>query len=213
MEDLDPVNILDLLKVLADESRLDLVRILNEGEYTVGDLARMVKLGEPTVSHHLTRLRAASLVSLRMAGNQRYYRINKTGLDRFKKLAAEIERMPPEPDQVNDTWIDALGWTAEDQQVLRTYTSGGQIASLPALPAKKQELTVLFRWLATLFQPDRLYNEREINSILKSVYAEDFVSLRRDLVDLGYLRRERGGGKYWLGTDSPLAIEVEKYDE
>jgi hypothetical protein len=33
--------------------------------------------------------------------------------------------------------------------------------------------------------------------VLKSVYEADFVSLRRDLVDFGYLRRERGGGKYW----------------
>jgi hypothetical protein len=40
-----------------------------------------------------------------------------------------------------------------------------------------------------------------VNAILKSVYEPDFVSLRRDLVDFGYLRRERGGGKYWLATE------------
>ena len=27
------------------------------------------------------------------------------------------------------------------------------------------------------------------------------LGLRRDLVDFGYLRRERGGGKYWLAPD------------
>jgi DNA-binding transcriptional ArsR family regulator len=213
MEDLEYISILDLLKVLADQTRLELVRILNEGEQTVGDLSRLVELGAPTVSHHLTRLRAAGLVSLRMAGNQRFYRMNITGLDRFKKLAAKIEQMPPAPEPVDDTWIDALGWSAEDQTVLRKYTSGGKITSLPPIPAKKQELTVLFRWLATLFRPDKLYNERKVNEILKAVYAEDYVSLRRDLVDLGYLRRERGGRKYWLGTDRPLEIDVERYEE
>ena len=213
MEDLETITILDLLKALADKSRLELVRILNEGEQTVGDLARLVELGEPTVSHHLTRLRAAGLVSLRMAGNQRFYRLNRSGLERFKKLAATIEQMPPAPEPADDTWIDALGWSMEDQKVLHRYTSGGKITSLPPIPAKKQELTVLFRWLATLFQPDKLYNEREVNEVLKAVYAEDYVSLRRDLVDLGYLRRERGGRKYWLGTDRPLEIDVERYEE
>jgi DNA-binding transcriptional ArsR family regulator len=80
MEDLEPITILDLLKVLADENRLTLLRILSEGECTVGALARLVELSEPTVSHHLTRLRATGLVSLRMNGNQRFYRLNKTGL-------------------------------------------------------------------------------------------------------------------------------------
>ena len=28
--------------------------------------------------------------------------------------------------------------------------------------------------------------------------SEDYVSLRRDLVDFGYLRRDRAGGKYML---------------
>jgi DNA-binding transcriptional ArsR family regulator len=80
-------NLLDLLKALADESRLKILRLLGEHEYSVGDLARSVELGEPTVSHHLTRLREVGLVSLRMAGNQRYYRLNGTGLAHFKKLA------------------------------------------------------------------------------------------------------------------------------
>jgi DNA-binding transcriptional ArsR family regulator len=61
-----------MLKALADDSRLALLRLLNEGERTVGDLARQVDLGEPTVSHHLSRLREAGLVTLRMAGNQRF---------------------------------------------------------------------------------------------------------------------------------------------
>jgi DNA-binding transcriptional ArsR family regulator len=214
MNEQESEQILDVLKALADESRLNLLRILSsEGEQTVSELARRVDLSEPTVSHHLARLRAAGLVSLQAAGNQRFYRLNQTGVDRFKSLAADIERMPPAPAPEDDTWIERLGWSVEDQQVLRTYTTGGRISSLPPLPAKKKELTVLFRWLATLFQPDRLYSEREVNDILKAVYAEDFVSLRRDLVDLGYLRRERGGRKYWLGAGSPLEIDVENYDE
>lgn len=205
MEEKSNELVMDMLKALADESRLALLRLLNEGERTVGDLAEKVNLGEPTVSHHLAKLRAAGLVTLRMAGNQRFYRVHGDGLARFKRLVADIEQFPPRPEPVSpddDAWIAALGWEAEDQQILRDHTSGGKLTHLPN---KQKKTGVVMRWLATLFQPDRLYSEQEVNAVLKTVYEEDFVSLRRDLVDYGYLRRERGGGKYWL---APAGTEV-----
>lgn len=202
-------NTLFMLKALADESRLALLRQLSQGETTVGELARLVALGEPTVSHHLTRLREAGLVTLRMAGNQRFYRIHNDGLARFKRLAAVIEKPQEVPEPVdNDTaWIDALGWDPADQQVLREHTLGGQITHLPT---KQRKTLVILRWLSTLFQPERMYSEGEVNEILKAVYAEDYISLRRDLVDLGYLRRERGGGKYWLAPAEPEITQNEE---
>lgn len=190
-------QLLYMLKALADESRLALLRLVNQEERTVGDLASLVDLGEPTVSHHLARLRQAGLVTLRMAGNQRFYRVHQNGLARFKQLAAEIELLPATPvsPDSDDSWIAKLGWDASDQQVLRDYTFGSKLARLPT---KQKKLLVILRWLATLFVPDRQYSEAEVNTILKAAYEQDFVSLRRDLVDYGYLRRERGGGKYWL---------------
>lgn len=198
-------HLLHMLKALADESRLTLLHLLHEREHSVGDLAERIDLTEPTVSHHLARLREAGLVTLRMAGNQRFYRINARGLAAFKKLVADIEQLPPpEPLVSDDSWIAALGWDAEDQQVLCEYTVNGRLTQLPA---KQKKLIVILRWLATLFQPDTLYTEPQVNAILKAAYEHDFVSLRRDLVDFGYLRRERGGGKYWLApADEGIAL-------
>jgi len=188
-----------MLKALADYSRLSLLRLLHAGEQTVGDLAKSVELGEPTVSHHLSKLREAGLVTLRMAGNQRFYRINESGLAKFKRLAQNIETPPPQPEPASDdSWIAALGWGAEDQQVLREHTRGGKITHLPN---KQKKTLVILRWLATHFEAEKRYSEVEVNEVLKRLYAEDYVSLRRDLVDYGYLRRERGGGKYWLAPE------------
>ncbi len=189
-------NVLDMLKALADDSRLTLLRILNTGETPVGELAVKLDLSEPTISHHLAKLRESGLVTLRMAGNQRFYRVNETGLARFKRLVMEIEKTSPAPEQTasDHAWIRELGWSAADQQVLRDYTEGQKLVRLPSKRGKTQ---VILRWLATLFEPQRLYKEKEVNEIIKSVYSEDFVSLRRDLIDMGYLRREMGGGKYW----------------
>jgi hypothetical protein len=189
-------DVLEMLKALSDDKRLAILRHLAAGEQTVTVLAELVDLGEPTVSHHLSRLRAAGLVTLRMAGTQHFYRANPAGLDQFKRAAAEIEKFPPPaPGPSDDSWIAALGWDAADQQVLREYTHSG---ALTHLPAKQKKLLVILRWLATRFAPGKLYSEAEVNAILKAAYAQDYVSLRRDLVDFGYLRRDRAGGKYLL---------------
>lgn len=202
MDTLSHDPLVEYLKILADESRLALLRYVTQEERTVGDLARLVDLGEPTVSHHLSRLREAGLVTLRMAGNQRFYRAHPQGLARIKKMFAELELFPPQPETPAgaDDWIAALGWEPADQMVLRDYTSGGVLTNLPG---KLKKMMVILRWLATLFEPERLYSEAEVNEVLKRVYAADFVSLRRDLVDTGYLRRDRSGSVYMLQSINP----------
>ncbi len=191
------------LKAVADASRLTLLRTLQADEHTVGDLAERVQLSESTVSHHLARLREAGFVTLRMAGNQRFYRINEGGLATFKRLVGQIEHFPPRAERpVSDdewtAWIAALDWSDEDKTILDHHTVNGRLTRLPRKPKKT---LVILRWLVTLFQPETAYTEKQVNAILKDVYKPDFVSLRRDLVDYGYLRRERGGGKYWLAPD------------
>lgn len=194
-------QLLILLKALAEENRIHLLRLLHEHEYSVGDLAERVSLSEPTVSHHLTRLREAGLVNLRTAGTQRFYRVNPNGIMKFKHLAAEIEQLPAEekPAVSDDRWIEKLGWPKEDSKVLRDYTRGGK---LTRIPLKKKKMMVVLRWLSTLFQPDTMYTEKEVNTIIRAIYAEDHVALRRGLIDMGYLRRERGGGQYWLAPSN-----------
>ena len=109
----------------------------------------------------------------------------------------EIEKFPPEPEPVvsDEGWIEALGWEAEDQQVLREYIRGGKLVRLPS--KRKNDHGDRAGW-RPFSSPTACTPSCEVNTVLKGAYAEDYVSLRRDLVDLGYLRRERGGGKYWL---------------
>ncbi len=189
-----------MLKALADDSRLAILRLLNQHEYAVSELAQATSLTDPTVSHHLARLREAGLVSLRMAGNQRYYRVNDEGLVLFKQMAGQIELTPPDPalDVSDDRWIAELGWDVQDQQVLKEHTHNGRLVSLPN---KLKKTIVILRWVATLFEPGKYYSEPDVNTILKEIYAWDYVSLRRDLVAMGYLEREAGGARYWLAGE------------
>jgi biotin operon repressor len=190
-------ELLTLIKSLADESRIEILRLLAQQEVSVGDLAKQIELGEPTVSHHLTKLREVGLVTVRTLGNQRFYRLNESGLQHFKALIADLEKMPAAaPQMISDNqWIDELQWADSEKAVLREYTANHKLTHLPS---KQKKLMIILCWLASLFEKDRLYSELEVNEILKEVYEVDFVSLRRDLIDFGFLRRERGGSKYWL---------------
>jgi hypothetical protein len=78
--------------------------------------------------------------------------------------------------------------------VLHDYTLNGRLVRLPTKDKKWQPI---LRWLATKFQPETTYTEKQVNAILLEVHP-DYATLRRYLVEFGFMRRERGGGNYWL---------------
>lgn len=197
----DQAWLLPILKALADETRLMMLGLLAKQEYKVGDLAARLDLTEPTVSHHLAKLREVGLVTLRAVGTQRIYSVNDTTLKHFKDAVQQIEVLrEPTLSQSDESWIDALpeDFGNEERAMLREMTYNGQLRQIPS---KQLKLLVALRWLATKFAADVKYTEKEVNAIIQTVYPTDHATLRRDLVDFGFLRRERGGGSYWLAPE------------
>lgn len=64
-----------LLKVLANPDRLLLLCQMTQGEYSVGELAELTGIRQPTLSQQLTVLRDEEMVATRREGKQIYYRI------------------------------------------------------------------------------------------------------------------------------------------
>lgn len=62
-----------LLSLLADRTRLRILRILAGGERPVVSLTSELRLPQPTVSHHLAWLRMMDLVSPRRQGKHVFY--------------------------------------------------------------------------------------------------------------------------------------------
>lgn len=198
MDALQQRDLLEILKALADEQRLTMISLLGAQERNVGDLANTLGLSEPTVSHHLSKLRKVGLVNLRMAGNQRFYRTADAALKRFRRYIEEIDQpleVVQKPEA--DGWIDALNWDEADKKILRDCTRQGKVVMIPT---KDKKWNVVLRWLATLFESGVRYSEKEVNAILTQAHP-DYAQLRRDLIEFGYMRRERGGGDYWLADD------------
>ncbi|MFF5214082.1 ArsR/SmtB family transcription factor [Micromonospora sp. NPDC000442] len=64
----------DMLRMLADPTRLRLMSLLGEGEHDVTALVAAVGTARPAVSQHLAKLRLAGLVTVRRDGRRALYR-------------------------------------------------------------------------------------------------------------------------------------------
>jgi DNA-binding transcriptional ArsR family regulator len=71
----DAVN---LLKGLANESRLMIMCVLSEGEVSVGQLNQRIKISQSALSQHLAVLREQGLVQTRRESQTIYYRLADT---------------------------------------------------------------------------------------------------------------------------------------
>ena len=82
----------DAFNAVADASRRQLLDALVTGEATVGDLVDRLGLTQPQVSKHLGVLRAVDLVSVRVDGRHRWYRVNGPALQPIHDWVRAFER-------------------------------------------------------------------------------------------------------------------------
>ena len=66
---------------------------------------------------------------------------------------------------------------------------------LNVMPKKQNKKIAVLNMIATQFDENKKYSEAEVNEILKPVY-DDFVLLRRYLIDYKFLMREKDGISY-----------------
>jgi ArsR family transcriptional regulator, lead/cadmium/zinc/bismuth-responsive transcriptional repressor len=66
----------ETFQALGDNSRIQIVWVLTQGELCVGDIAELTSMSQPTVSHHLRTLRNLKLVRTRRDGRTVYYSLD-----------------------------------------------------------------------------------------------------------------------------------------
>jgi DNA-binding transcriptional ArsR family regulator len=96
----------DALRTAVEPRRLQILEFIWDAERSVTEIADRLPVSMAAVSQHLTKLRAAGLVSVRAEGRHRYYRATKADLgalavvlesfwadrlDTLKQMAESIE--------------------------------------------------------------------------------------------------------------------------
>ena len=85
----------------------------------------------------------------------------------------------------------------EREKVLATYFKNGLDGAIELIPSKEKKKLIILQHILTRFVSGREYTEKEVNAILKTVHA-DFVSLRRHLIEYGFMDRSDNGAAYWV---------------
>src|SRR5437588_12165812 len=175
--------LLQFFKVLADENRLKLLGLLANREQSVEELAALLQLRAPTVSHHLAKLRELDLVGMRPEGNTHIYWLNSEALRNTSKGLLSSEKMA--------SLVDDVEGDAYDRKVLKDFFEG---THLKEIPASRKKRSVILKWLANQFDPEMRYTEVQVNEILQH-YHPDSATLRREMIGEHLLQREKGF--YW----------------
>ena len=85
----------------------------------------------------------------------------------------------------------------EREKVLKTYFKKGLDAGIETIPSKEKKKLIILQHILTRFEKERRYSEKEVNEVLKGVHV-DFVSLRRHLIEYGFMERSDDGASYWV---------------
>lgn len=179
----DFYTLLRFFKALANENRLKLVGILSQRECSVEELATLLQLQEPTISHHLNKLKELNLVNMHPDGNTHLYRLNGKALRELNKAMFTSDQMATFVNEVQpETWED---------KVLNNFLQGDRLTEIPA--SRKKRLVIL-KWLAQKFEPEVTYPERTVNEIIEQ-HHPDYATMRRELI--GYCMMQRENGVYW----------------
>ena len=190
---------LRFFKVLADESRLKILGILASRECSVEELAALLSLRAPTVSHHLGRLKDLGLVTMRADGNTHLYTVELEALRTLSKTVLS-------PDAVAALGENAMSGAGDawERKVLRDFFDGER---LKEIPASRKKRAVVLRWLADRFEVGARYPESAVNATIAR-HHPDFATLRRELIGAQLMQRENG--VYWR-VEMPFPAGVDRH--
>ena len=179
-------NIADLarlLKVIADETRLRIHGAIAERPLTGKELAARLSLTPPTISHHMRKLTEAGVVVAESDAQKQIYSLNTELL-----LAS---RRAPLDEAAALTLPESEGIDADDAFRAKTIRDFFDGERLKTIPAQRKRRVIILQHLVERFDPDRSYSEREVNDVLRLAH-DDGATLRRELVDYGFMQRDRG---------------------
>jgi ArsR family transcriptional regulator len=86
---LEVSGISEIFRALSDETRTKIIYLLSERELCVCDIADILKMTLPAVSHHLRLLRMMHLVKYRREGKQAFYSLDDEHVVQLLRVAIQ----------------------------------------------------------------------------------------------------------------------------
>ena len=174
---------------LSDIQR-ELLTLVSQG-LTDKDIAAKLGVAQSTIRNHRYKLRekekqAKLFISLMdmiaKSTNKKINKLDKEFICDAHTTATTID------DRYNITDL-------EKGHVLKTYID--ENGALKNFPAKEKKKIIVLEEIVKNFKKGRTYTENELNRILKRVF-EDYVTIRRALIEYGFIERTNDCSSYWV---------------
>ncbi len=85
----------------------------------------------------------------------------------------------------------------EEEDIIDKMFTSLMPLKLKTFSTKEKKKLVILRRIVLELDKEKRYTEKELNAVLKDIY-DDFVTLRRYLIEYGFMSRSRDGSSYWL---------------
>lgn len=174
---------IQLFKCLADRSRLQILKSLNQEDMYVERLAQRLNLSPSTVSFHLKKLEEAGAVR---AYKSQYYAMYTLCRPVFDTRILDI--IAEESEEATE---QARRDAAYRRKVIDTFFHYGKLTTIPTQRKKRR---IVLEKIVESFESGKLYSEREVNLVIAD-YNEDFCTIRRELIAEQLMNRDKTG--YW----------------
>lgn len=172
------------------EVQKEIITLMAEG-MSDKDMAKRLRVAQSTIRNHRYKLREKEKQArlfltmmdlLANNTNKKITRFEDTEICDAPKTAAQVD------DRFNIT-------EKEKESVRKAYfTKEGAIKNFPSKEKKK---IIVLSNIVTNFKSGIIYSEADINKVLKRIY-EDYVTIRRALIEYGFLDRTDDCRKYWV---------------
>lgn len=83
----------------------------------------------------------------------------------------------------------------EKEDTIKTHMD--DTGALKIYPSKEKKKIIVLQEIVKNFSKGKTYSEKEINRVLKRIY-EDYVTIRRALIEYGFIERTNDCNSYWV---------------
>lgn len=165
---------LELLKLLADGTRLKILNGLLKSDSYVEKLAIELSLTPATICYHLKKLENAGVVN---CSRSQFYIIYSLNREIFNKSMSEFI-----------TLEEPIVCESEKyrKEVVSRFFKYGRLVNIPSQQKKRE---IVLEEIAKAFLPNKAYTETEVNGIIHR-FHDDHCTIRRDMIAFKLLERE-----------------------
>lgn len=173
-------------KALSDPTRIKMLVLIAQEEYSGQRLAERLGVTPATITHHAAKLREAALINERRDKNTIYFSLNHYIMK--ANATATFDFIYRHAGQKEDSLMqDQEAQQKYEQSVINNFfTADGRLKTIPAQLKKK---LIVLEHLVSRLERGRKYTEPEINAFIRS-YHDDFATLRREFVMQHFMYRE-----------------------